>query len=86
VVNAVSSSMTPTNNGLLVGVLELLAVFTTGYWWGSWNSLPSSSRVIGVGRGTIYGVHHGLLAGSWNYLPSSPRAIGGGHGTTYSGK
>ena len=63
--------------------MELLTEFTTGYWWGSWNCLPSSPRIIGEDRGTVYRVHHGLLVGSWNYLPSSPRVIGGGRETTY---
>jgi hypothetical protein len=34
------------HHGLLVGVVELLTEFTTGYWWG---------------RGTANRVHHGLL-------------------------
>ena len=51
------------HHGLLVGIVELFTEFTTGYWWGSWNCLPSSPRVIGGGRGTAYRVHHGLLVG-----------------------
>jgi hypothetical protein len=41
--------------------VELFTEFTTGYWWGSWNCLPSSPRVIGGGSGTVYRVHLGLL-------------------------
>jgi hypothetical protein len=78
--------------------VELFTEFTTGYWWGSFTCLPSSPRVIGGGRGTVYRVHHGLLVGvvelftefttgywwgSRNCLPSSPRVIGGGRGTIY---
>ena len=55
--------ITDVNHGLLVGVMELFTEFTMGYWWGSWNYLPSSPRVIGGGRGTVYRVHHGLLVG-----------------------
>jgi predicted phage tail protein len=81
-----------------VGVVELLTEFTTGYWWGSWNCLPSSPRIIGGDRGTVYRIHHGLLVGvvelftefttgywwgPWNCLSSSPRGIGGGRGTVY---
>ena len=31
--------------------MELFTEFTSDYWWWSWNCLPSSSRVIGGGRG-----------------------------------
>ena len=63
VVTNVTGTAYRVHHGLLVGVVELFTEFTTGCWWGSWNCLPSSPRVIGGGCGTVYRVHHGLLVG-----------------------
>ena len=63
--------------------MELITEFTTGYWWGSWNCLPSSPRVIGGGRGTVYRVHHGLLVGVVVLLTEFTTGYWWGRGTVY---
>ena len=63
--------------------MELLTEFTTGYWWGSWNCLPSSPRIIGGDRGTVYRIHHGLLVGVVELFTDFTTGYWWGRGTVY---